>query len=217
MTHGGKLYRIGGFTAQNAEGEDHELVSQDTVACYEPGSEIWTPMPPLPECRSSHDAAVVGDSIYVVGGWKMADGDHHWHTTAWKLDPASDKPKWEAIAEPPFQRRALALAAHNNKLYVVGGMQNEGGPTTAVAIYDPAKNEWSEGPKLFVKAAAKPKDGEKPRRSMSSGAMAGFGASAFATGGSLYVTTVQNFYFFKLANTHIGAANNDKMRLIKRQ
>ncbi len=73
-------------------------------------------------------------------------------------------------------------------------MQDEGRPTTAVSIYDPAADKWSEGPSLFVKEEPKPKrkDGDdEPRRSMSAGGMAGFGASAFATGGNLYVTTVQ--------------------------
>lgn len=193
VAHANKLYRIGGFTAENSEGEDHNLMSKDSVACFNPGRGSWEALPALPEPRSSHDAAVVGDAIYVVGGWAMnGDEDEAWHTTAWKMDLSANKLKWEAIATPPFRRRALALAAHNDKLFVVGGMQDQGGPTTGVAIYDPANDEWDEGPSLFVKAAPPTKDGEeKPRRSMSSGNMAGFGASAFATGGSLYVTTVQ--------------------------
>lgn len=192
VAQGGKLYRIGGFTAMNAEGEEHKLVSQSAVACFEPGSQAWTQLPGLPEPRSSHDAAVVGDSIYVVGGWAMdGEGDSHWHETAWKLDLTQQPLKWESIASPPFRRRAIAAAAHDGKLFVVGGMQDEGGPTTKVGIYDPVKNSWTDGPGIYVKADAKPEDGEKPARNMSSGAMAGFGASAFATGGSLYVTTVQ--------------------------
>ena len=190
VAHRGTLYRIGGFTAKNAEGEKHKLVSQSSVARFRPAKNEWEELPPLPEARSSHDAAVVGDSIYVVGGWSMQDGEKTWHETAWKLDVAADDLKWESIAKPPFQRRALAAAAHAGRLYVLGGMQQKGGPTTAVAIYDPQNDVWSEGPSLFVKEEAAA-DGEPPRHSMSSGAMAGFGASAFATGGSLYVTTVQ--------------------------
>lgn len=193
VTYQGKLYRVGGFTAQNAEGEDHDLWSQDNVACFDPTKDAWEDLPPLPERRSSHDAAVVDGSIYVVGGWAMGgEKEHQWHTTGWKMDLTAKELRWEAIAAPPFQRRALALAAHEGRLYVVGGMQKDGGPTTAVGIYDPKSNSWSEGPSLVVKADPEPKDGEKKsRRSMSSGRMAGFGASAFATGGSLYVTTVQ--------------------------
>jgi N-acetylneuraminic acid mutarotase len=195
VAHGGKLYRIGGFTAMNAEGEDHNLQSQNLAVCFDPATDRWSELPALPERRSSHDAAVVGDSIYVVGGWALSgEGDSHWHDTAWKLDLSKKPLRWQPIASPPFKRRALATAAHDGKLYAVGGMQDKGGPTTAVAVYDPATNEWSEGPSLFVKSEpkAEPKKGAKnPGRRMSSGSMAGFGASAFATGGSLYVTTVQ--------------------------
>lgn len=192
VAHGKKLYRVGGFTAMNEEGEDHVLVSQNYAACFDPATSTWGDLPALPEPRSSHDAAVLGDTIYVVGGWAMnGKGDSDWHDTAWKMDLTADELKWEAITAPTFQRRAIAAAAHNGKLYVVGGMQSEGGPTTKTSVYDPASNKWSEGPALFVKADPEPKEGEKPTHSMSSGGMTGFGASAFATGGSLYVTTVQ--------------------------
>ena len=190
VAHQGALYRIGGFTAENAEGEEQNLISQASVARFRPGSKSWDELPSLPEARSSHDAAIVGDSIYVVGGWAMQDGMKTWHKTAWKLQLNTKELKWQPIANPPFQRRAVAAAAHAGRLYVVGGMQQKGGPTTAVAVYDPAENSWSEAPALYVKKEPAPKDGQ-PRRSMSSGAMAGFGASAFATGGALYVSTVQ--------------------------
>ncbi|MEZ6132348.1 MAG: DUF4198 domain-containing protein [Planctomycetaceae bacterium] len=197
VAHGTRLYRVGGFSAMNKEGEDHNLWSQSDVACFDPADGKWQELPALPERRSSHDAAVVGDSIYVVGGWAMkGEGDSVWHTTAWKMDLTSQPLHWQPIASPPFQRRALATAAHNGKLYVIGGMQEEGGPTTKTAVYDPASDKWSEGPALIVQEDTKPEGessggGSGRRRSMSGGMMTGFGASAFATGGHLYVTTVQ--------------------------
>lgn len=196
VAHGNHLYRIGGFSAKNAEGEDHNLWSQNDVASIDPQTSEWTELPPLPERRSSHDAAVVGDAIYVVGGWAMSGPDQtQWHTTAWKLDLKQQPLYWQPIAAPPFQRRALAAAAHDNKLYVIGGMDQDGGPTTDVAVYDPASDKWMDGPALYVKPDPEvAKDGDnktQQRRNMSGGAMTGFGASAFATGGHLYVTTVQ--------------------------
>lgn len=182
---GNRLFRIGGFTAENAEGEDHRLVSQSSVAAWDE-TDGWTTFPDLPEARSSHDAAVLDGVIYVVGGWKMADdAETQWHTTAWKLDPSAAKPRWRAIANPGFQRRAIAVAAHHGKIYVVGGMDEESGPTTAVSVYDPKQDSWTDGPALQVVKEGVPQD------RMSSGGMSGFGAAAFATGGALYVTTVQ--------------------------
>ena len=51
-------------------------------------------------------------------------------------------------------------------------MQEKGGPTTKAAVYDPATKTWSEAPAL-------PGEG-----------MEGFGTSAFAVGGHLYVSTI---------------------------
>lgn len=175
VAHDGKLYRIGGFTAKNAEGEDHDLWSQASVACFDPADKSWAELPPLPEPRSSHDAAVVGDTIYVAGGWSMqGDAENQWHATAWKMDLNQQPLRWEPVPSPPFQRRALSLAAHQGKLYAIGGMQQEGGPTRRVDVFDPATGEWSLAPELV---------GEDR--------MTGFGTSAFATGGNLYVTTIK--------------------------
>lgn len=182
----GRLFRIGGFTAENAEGEEHRLVSQSTVAVFDTDVKKWSNAPDLPAPRSSHDAAVLNGTIYVVGGWQMSPStETAWHSTAWKMDTGVADPQWEPIAAPPFERRALAVAAHDEKIFVVGGMDRHNGPTTAVAVYDPAENRWTEGPSLLIA------DGDAPEGRMSAGRMAGFGASAFATGGSLFVTTVQ--------------------------
>ena len=172
VAYNGKLYRVGGFTAKNKEGEKRSLWSQDSVACFDPASKKWTKMASLPEPRSSHDAAMVGSNLYVVGGWKLhGDRKSTWHETAWVMDLAAKTPTWKALPTPPFQRRALALAAHGGKLYVIGGMQKRGGPSTAVDVYDPASKKWSKGPALEGKG------------------FEGFGSSAFAVGGKLYVST----------------------------
>jgi hypothetical protein len=172
VAYGNKLYRIGGFTAKNEEGADNDLWSQDSAAVFDIASGKWTDLPNLPEARSSHDAAVLGDTLYVVGGWKLAGHDNRdWHNTAWSLDLKSDKPEWKALPTPPFERRALAIAAHQGKIFVVGGMDNKGGPTTKTSVYDPKTQQWSEGPSIV---------GEP---------MAGFGCSAFANDDALFVST----------------------------
>lgn len=175
VAHGGKLYRLGGFTAKNAEGEKHDLWSQDCAAVYDPQVNQWTDLPPLPEPRSSFDAAVLNDVIYVVGGWQLRGHEESiWHTTAWKLDLTKKKPQWEAIPSPPFQRRALALAAQGGKIYAIGGMQPKGGATRRVDIFDPQTGVWTEGVDI------QGKDG-----------MTGFGAAAFAVNDVLYVSTTE--------------------------
>ncbi len=174
VAHDGKLYRIGGFTAKNHEGDDHDLWSQAGVASYDPAAKQWHNLAPLPEPRSSFDAAVLDGKIYVVGGWQMqGDAKAIWHKTSHVLDLTSETIKWEALPESPFERRALAVAAHDGKLFAIGGMQREGGPTTRVDVFDPASGKWSVGPAIQGKG------------------LEGFGCSSFAAGGRLYVTTME--------------------------
>lgn len=175
VAHQDRLYRLGGFSAKNAEGEEQDLWSQSAVAAFHLQTNRWQELPPLPEPRSSFDAAVLDNTIYVVGGWKLAgEDDNVWHDTVWGMDLTVDDPQWQLVVKAPFQRRALSVAAHNGQLYAIGGMNKEGGPTRRVDIFNPETGDWSVGPELVGD------DG-----------MAGFGNAAFATGGSLYVTTIK--------------------------
>jgi hypothetical protein len=108
VAHGGKLYRIGGFTARNPEDQDADLWSQAAVACYDPAVGRWQDLTPLPEPRSSFDAAVLDDKVYVIGGWRIAGGrDATWHKTAWTMDLSADSPSWQALPEPCSPERGI--------------------------------------------------------------------------------------------------------------
>ncbi len=167
------VVRLGGFTALNAEGEEHDLHSQDGVSRFDLQAQKWEPLTALPEPRSSHAATVIGSQVYVVGGWNMSGEEPTvWHQTAWTADLGQSPLQWQPIAAPPFQRRALSLAAHHGKLYAVGGMAKEGGPSARMDVYDPATDSWTQGPSL-----------QGPP-------MAGFGCWAQSCGGQLLVSTV---------------------------
>jgi N-acetylneuraminic acid mutarotase len=172
--YNGRVYRVGGFAALNKEGEPDKLVSQSDFARLNADGKSWEMLPALPQPRSSHDVAVVGDTLYVVGGWNMKGNGKNatWHENVLSYDLKTEQGQWKEIATPPFIRRALAAAAWNGKLVVIGGMNKVGGPTRDVAIYDPTTNTWSQGPTIH------------------GGTMDGFGCSAFAVGQQLIVTTV---------------------------
>lgn len=174
VAHGGKLYRIGGFTARNSADEDQDLHSSAEVAVFDPRTNKWSAGPSLPEGRSSHDAVVLGDKIYVVGGWRLAgrDAQRQWHDTAYVLDLASEPLGWRELPKPPFQRRALSLAAADGKVYAIGGMKSDNKVSMEVDVFDTKANAWTKAPAL-------PGEG-----------MEGFGTSAFAAGGKVYVSNV---------------------------
>lgn len=174
VAHAGRVYRIGGFTAVNNEDEDAKLFSQPDFARLSADGQQWEPIAPLPVGRSSHDAAVIGDTLYVVGGWHMNgdSDDAKWHDTLLTFDLTKPDGQWVEASKTPFQRRAVSAAAWNGRLAVVGGMTEDGEITNEIALYDPANGAWSTGPKL------------------QGGAMDGFGTSAFAAGDQLVVTTM---------------------------
>lgn len=147
LTEKGVL-RIGGMAARNAKGEKQDLWSSETAARYDVADKKWYPLPKLPERRSSHDSIVIGDTLYVIGGWALKGGsDLEWHNTYLTLDLTIADATWQKH-EQPFERRALAVYAVASKLYAIGGMNSDEDITTEVSILDTATGKWSDGPKL---------------------------------------------------------------------
>jgi len=168
----GGIYRIGGFAARNKKGDDQDLWSSTEAARFDIAKSQWETLSPLAASRSSHDAAVWNGRIYVAGGWTLTGGkESEFHQSALVLDLDSQALDWNPLPSPPFRRRALAVGVLDDKLYVIGGMQEAGEPTNQVAVFDPETDQWTEGPPL----AGSP--------------MAGFGPAATTVNGKLYVST----------------------------
>ena len=169
VAHDGDLYRVGGLTARNARGEDEDLYSSDEIARFDPANKSWTALAPMPEPRSSHDAAVVDGVLYVAGGWQKRGKDQEalWPHSAYRMDLKGGQFTWEPIPAAPFQSRALAAASAGGKLYVLGGFTPDSKASKNVYIFDPATDTWSQGPEL---------------------PFPGFGVSAFGVEDTVYVS-----------------------------
>ncbi len=174
VSYGTDVILVGGFTATNAKGEKGNLISQADVQQYSLTTGKWTDLPKLPEPRSSMDAIVLDGYLYAIGGWNMRGNSDEaiWHKTAWRLPLEKAKNGWEPIASPPFQRRAVAVAAHKGKVFVVGGMNEGSDTTTETCTYDPKSNTWD----VVSPIAGVP--------------MTGFGTSVCNVGSDLIVSAV---------------------------
>jgi len=174
MVHDGKyIYRIAGLSFIDKEDGKADFKSTDYFARYDIESNTWTEMAPLPAPRSSLDAAILGREIYVSGGWNLQGptaSSAPWHEDMLKFDLDRPDLGWQTLPGVGYKTRAISMAAHNGKIYVIGGIQDRG-ITRKVSVFDPSNPSWTEGPEL-------PAD----HRS------AGFATSSFATGGKLYVT-----------------------------
>jgi hypothetical protein len=92
--------------------------------------------------------AVVGDTLYVVGGWNMLGHEgEDWCDTMLALDLMDPTGGWKSLRQP-FERRALIASVADGKLYVIGGFTEEEEISRRVDIFDSAGGTWSSGPEL---------------------------------------------------------------------
>lgn len=170
IAHDGKIYRVGGLNILNPTTKDKEdLHSSAEFAEFDPATSKWTELTPLPAARSSHNATVIGDKLYVVGGWNLdgkSPGD--WEPDALVYDFTKPAEGWQKLPLPDFKRRALGLGNWQGKVVVLGGMDEKAKVSMDVFMFDPATGKWTSGPKL------------------NGAGMAGFGVSAWNLDGSLY-------------------------------
>lgn len=174
VAHGEFIYRTGGMAARNAADAQENLHSLALVQRFNPQAGRWEDVTPLPAIRSSHDAVVLGDKLYVIGGWQLTGSTKQavWPTNALVLDLKHPAAGWKEFSQP-FQRRALAVAAVGSRIYVIGGMDSNNKTSSSVEIYDPTTGQWSQGPELPP------------------GPAKGFACSAIAQAGRVYVNQFQ--------------------------
>ena len=105
VEHSGKIYAIGGV---------RNGAAATTNEAYDPATNTWAALAPMPTAREHLAAAAIGDRIYVVGGRAPSN------TPALEAyAPATNT--WERLPDMPTSRGGLAAAALNGKLYVFGG------------------------------------------------------------------------------------------------
>jgi hypothetical protein len=169
VAHRHFLYRVGGMAARNAAGQKSDLYSTASISRYDVRRRLWEEYTPLPDARSSHDATVLGDVLFVGGGWRLsgAAGKADWHDVVLSLDLRHPDASWRAFPQP-FERRGLALAGLGTRLYFLGGMTPTNGTCLEVDVLDTASGKWSTGPLL------------------PDGPMKGFGCSATTQNGRIY-------------------------------
>jgi len=128
----GKIYAIGGQL---------DMIGSITVTeAYDPATNEWTTLSPMPTPRLYAASARGGDDrIYVMGGIEDlpgSPGPNHRVTEAVEAyDPVTDT--WSRAAPMPLPRYAAAAAARDGKIIVTGGRDRAQTERAEVQIYSP--------------------------------------------------------------------------------
>ena len=131
LTHGGKLYVIGGRTFGTGK----------VMECYDVSTDTWTTLTPMPTARAAAVAVTIDNSIYVIGGRTgSAPLSGMALTTVERYD--IDKDTWSWVAPLPMGRSDFAGVSHGGKIYVFGGWNHMSGIIANVDVYNPVTDTW---------------------------------------------------------------------------
>jgi N-acetylneuraminic acid mutarotase len=104
-------------------------------------SSSWTLGSSMPRPTTEVAAAVLGDTIYVIGGY---DEEGEGVGMVEVYNTTSDT--WmDGIAQLPFPLHHTSAASYQGKLYVSGGYTGDWTASDRLLIYDPTTNEWTQG------------------------------------------------------------------------
>ena len=134
VVHGDAVYVIGGYV---------DVVPTAAVWRYTPSTERWDALPSLRVARGSPAAAVVGDTIYVVGGSRDEQGQTTGAMSSVERYEIGDA-AWTLLDQDmPTPRHHHGAAAVNGNVLVVGGRNDDDLSLDAVEQFNPETGRWT--------------------------------------------------------------------------
>ncbi|XP_033915175.2 kelch-like protein 40 [Acipenser ruthenus] len=101
----------------------------------------WLGMPPLPSPRCLFGLGEAENSIFVIGGKELKEGERTLETVMC-YDRQSFK--WGESDPLPYAVYGHAAVSHSGLVYVIGGKGDSKKCLKRVCVYDPRKFEWKE-------------------------------------------------------------------------
>ena len=140
---GGSVYMVGGYVGH------HPGLDTTDVWRYDARADRYDRMPDLPVSAGAGGAALVGDTLYAVGGRQRTLSREG--VRLWALDLNDPAAGWQKRADLPKGINHFATAAVGDQIYVLGGQVEEEGhetPQDAVYRYDTRADRWHAAGKL---------------------------------------------------------------------
>jgi len=140
VSHGGRIYLVGGNTRGHMSGYVPWLDA------FDPASEHWEELPDAPHARDHFHAAVLDGRLYAAGGRRTS---HDTGDTLSMTIAAVDvydfaRGRWSTLEAPlPTPRAGAGAVAAGGALLVLGGESARQVPAHAeVEAYDPGSGRW---------------------------------------------------------------------------
>ncbi|HUI93827.1 MAG TPA: kelch repeat-containing protein [Chitinivibrionales bacterium] len=137
-TVGGKFYLIGGESYNGTS-----LTVSANIDEWDPGLG-WSPKVSLQKARMDHQAVVINNKIYIIGGLGGSDPNNCVPEQSVEVfDPVQNR--IDTAAPLNTGRWYFGAAEANGKIYVVGGLYSFDTDSSQASVeeYDPVKNVWS--------------------------------------------------------------------------
>lgn len=133
---GGRIYVPGG-----------ELVNgqlTEIMEVYDPRQDTWETAPNLPRPLSAYVLAVFEGKLYLFGGW---DGTQY-RREVYEFSPgtADESGRWLEKTPMPMGRGFAGAAVSEGKIYLIGGIDEDGRILSRSDIYSPALDDGSNIP-----------------------------------------------------------------------
>lgn len=128
----GKIYVIGGCTE---EPTGNTALAKMNV--YDPVSNTWTSLAPMPQPRTYLSASAVGNKIYAVGGTEVVPWEGL--KSIFEYDILTDT--WRTKKELITGRWAVSSCSYDNMIFCIGGLTNPSDPgQKTIEVYFPLKD-----------------------------------------------------------------------------
>ncbi len=152
---GNKVYAFGGFTFPEAGPPGWNPI--DNAWEYDPATDEWKALAPMPTKRGAAAAGVANGKIYVTGGANSLPGvtengihparPHNVLPTVEEYDPATNA--WRTVRSLLLPRNHHVAVGVGDKVYAIGGrvgsafISGTSNNVDLVEMYDPATNLWT--------------------------------------------------------------------------
>ncbi len=182
VSDGEALYRVGGAEAPRRARPDLER--------WDRTDGRWIDLTPMPSGRTDHAAVIVGRRLWVLGGWApsaVAEGprarlrppavpDEDWRDDVLVADLDADPVAWTVVETASLRLHSLAATVHENAIWLAGGMTPRG-PELEVQRLDLRTRTVAPAPVPPIRGRSR-----------------GLGLGMASTGGSLYVSNVNQLF-----------------------